>query len=114
MNTIVDDPVRITNFNQLQKGDKIWTVDHSGKYQIIMYICVLPETGNTYAIFLDHNKDGMPKFHHSNLLNREWYKYEESEETWYHIYKKVAEHYESECSYARNKMLKILEDIENK
>ena len=95
MNTIVNDPIRITNFDQLRKGDKIWTVDHSGKYQIIMYICVLPETGSTYAIFLDHNKDGMPKFHHSNLLNREWYKYEESEETWYHIYKKVAEHYDN-------------------
>ena len=69
MNAIVNDPVRITNFNQLQKGDKIWTVDHSGKYQIITYICILPNTGSTYAIFLNGDKDGMPKFHHSNLLN---------------------------------------------
>ena len=114
MNTIVDDPVRVTNFNQLQEGDKIWTVDHSGKYRIIVYICILPDTGNTYAIFLNENKDGMPKLHHSDLLNREWYKYDDSKETWYHIYKKVAERHEIEWSYAHNKMLKILEDIENR
>ena len=68
---------RITSITELKKGDKIARVYHNGEYQIIEYLCQHPYNSE-YSLFLNQNKDGMPKFYNGRLKGEEWYLYEGS------------------------------------
>ena len=65
---------RITDVSELKKGDKIVRVYHNGEYEIIEYLCPHPYN-EEYSLFLNQNKDGMPKFYNNRLKGEEWYLY---------------------------------------
>ena len=65
---------RITSITELNKGDKIVRVHHNGEYEIIEFLCIHPYN-EEYSLFLNQNKDGMPKFYNGRLKGEEWYLY---------------------------------------
>ena len=66
---------RITSVTELKKGDKIVRVTHLGEYEIIEFLCIHPYN-EEYSLFLNQNKDGMPKFYNDRLKGEEWYLYD--------------------------------------
>lgn len=66
---------KITNILELKKGDKIWRIKNNISVEIIEFLCIHPYNNN-YSIFLDCNKDGMPKFYNKNLENSDYYLYD--------------------------------------
>jgi hypothetical protein len=66
---------RITSVTELKKGDKIVRVTHLGEYEIIEFLCIHPYN-EEYSLFLNQNKDGMPKFYNGRLKGEEWYLYD--------------------------------------
>lgn len=61
----IKEPVRVFNFNELKKRDRIWNVQH-GKWQILTFIDIL-DKHNKYGIFLNTSYDGVPKFYEDRL-----------------------------------------------
>lgn len=66
---------KITNILELKKGDKIWRIKNNISVEIIEFLCIHPYNNN-YSIFLDCNKDGMPKFYNKRLEDSIYYLYE--------------------------------------
>lgn len=69
---------RVTEINQLTKGDIIVTI---ADYKIVKreFVCVHPHN-DKYSIFLDELYDGCPKFYNDNLKLKEWYLFTNSKE----------------------------------
>lgn len=83
---------RITNINQLKPGNKIFTVNHNGSFEILEFREIHPNNDN-YSLFLNENQDGMHKFFNKTLEDREYYLYDNSDECWKFIYEReIAEH----------------------
>ena len=83
---------RITNINQLKPGNKIFTVNRDGSFEILEFREIHPNNDN-YSLFLNENQDGMHKFFNKTLEDREYYLYDDSDECWKFIYEReIAEH----------------------
>lgn len=83
---------RITNINQLQPGDRIFTVNHDGAHEILEFREIHPHHDG-YSLFLNENKDGMHKFYNKTLEDKEYYLYDDSDECRKFIYKReIAAH----------------------
>src|SRR5574344_144179 len=67
---------RITDIHQLNSGDKIWRITDNCNLEIIEFLCIHPHN-EEYSLFIDENKDGMPKFYNSILQDPEYYLYED-------------------------------------
>lgn len=65
---------KITSISELKKGDKIAHVFGNGNYEIIEFLCIHPYN-KEYSLFLNQNKDGMPKFYNNRLKGEDWYLY---------------------------------------
>lgn len=105
----IKEPVRVFNFNELKKRDRIWNVQH-GKWQILTFIDIL-DKHNKYGIFLNTSYDGVPKFYEDRLKEEQWYRYNDSDETWHHIYKAMAEDLKNDLKYYEECMNSKLEEI---
>lgn len=66
---------RITSITELKRGNKIVRVNHNGEYEIIEFLSIHPYN-EEYSLFLNQNKDGMPKFYNKRLKDEEWYLYD--------------------------------------
>ena len=66
---------RITDISELKQGDKIWRVKNDIDIEIIEFLCVHPYN-KEYSLFINMNKDGMPKFYNRRLQDSEYYLYE--------------------------------------
>lgn len=66
---------RITDISVLNKGDRIWRIKNNIDVEIIEFLCVHPYDSD-YLLFLDCNKDGMPKFYKKRLENSEYFLYD--------------------------------------
>lgn len=97
----IKEPVRVMSFEELNQGDRIWNINSSGQSQILTFVMILPKTMGSYAIFTDMNHNGVPKIHKSELEGKFWYKYEDSDLTWYHIYTKLYEWHKDEAKWAK-------------
>ena len=100
MNTIAT-PIRVNSFSELKEGDKIWSINRNGVFEIIEFVKTLDAPVEGYAIFLNINKDGMPKFYKDRLIYEKWYKYDDFETTWYHIYSAQAKFYKDEAKHCK-------------
>lgn len=100
MNTIAE-PIRVNSFSELKEGDKIWSINRNGIFEIIEFIKTLDAPVEGYAIFLNMNKDGMPKFYKERLIYEKWYKYDDFETTWYHIYSAQAKFHKDEAKHCK-------------
>ena len=98
MGTIAE-PIRVNSFSELKEGDKIWSIKGNGAFEIIQFVKLLDASVQEYAIFINTNKDGIPKFHKGRLKDEKWYKYDDFETTWYHIYSAQANFYEAEAKH---------------
>ena len=65
----------ITDIHQLQKGDKICRIKNDITIEIIEFLCIHPYNSE-YSLFIDYNKDGMPKFYNKRLEESKWYLYD--------------------------------------
>ena len=113
MSTIAE-PIRVNSFSELKAGEKIWSINRNGSFEILEFVKILDESFGNYAIFLNMNKDGIPKFYKGRLTDEEWYKYEDNETTWYHIYYAQAIFYETEANYYKELTKKKKNEIEGK
>ena len=104
----IKEPVRVLNFNELKKGDRIWSVQHR-KWRVLTFVEVLSEY-NAYGIFLNASYDGEPKFYENRLKEEKWYRYDDSDETWYHIYKAMTEDLKNDLKYYEECMKSIEEN----
>lgn len=71
---------RVTEINQLTKGDIIVTI---ADYKIVKreFVCVHPHN-DKYSIFLNELQDGCPKFYNETLKLKEWYLFTNSKGEW--------------------------------
>jgi len=76
---------RITDISQLSQGDKIFRITPGDNVEILEFREIHPHN-NKYSLFLNQNKDGMPKFWNGNLQTFTYYRYSDSKETWEQIY----------------------------
>lgn len=110
----IKEPVRVMSFEKLNQGDRIWTINSSGQSQILTFVMILSKTRGMYAIFMDMNYNGVDKIHKSELEGKFWYRYEDSDLTWYHIYTKIHEWHKDEAKWAKeqaeSKKSKIIGD----
>lgn len=102
MSTIAE-PIRVNSFDELKPGEKIWSINRNGSFEILEFVKTIGESFENYAIFLNINKDGIPKFYKGRLKEETWYKYEDNETTWYHIYSAQAIFYETEANYYKER-----------
>lgn len=99
-------PKRITKLDELEYGNKIWTIvdGETTPWKIYTYVGRMPITGNLesdfYGVFLNNNFDGVPKFHESKLAERPWFIYEDTHSCWAYIYNEVAKHYKEQMNIA--------------
>jgi hypothetical protein len=103
-------PEKIYGFASLKKGDKIWRIKNNGEWEIIEFVCTLSNTDDKYAIFLDMNRDGLPK-KYVNEFNESWFKYSDTNLCWAQIYEAQAEYYEKELQYAKDMVKKYKNQI---
>ena len=108
----IKEPVRVLDLNELKKGDRIWSVK-DGKWQILTFVDILgkQDVYNRYGIFTNTSHDGLPKFNVSRLKEERWYRYDDSDETWYYIYKELTEDLKNKIKYYEECMNSKLEDI---
>ena len=85
MNTIAE-PIRVNSFSELKEGDKIWSINSNGAPYMLEFVKPLKTPVDEYAIFLNVIQDGTPKFYEGRFEKEKWYKCEDIETTWYHIY----------------------------
>lgn len=111
MSTIAE-PIRVNSFSELKEGDKIWSISCNGRFEIIEFVKIIEGTNENYSIFLNMSKDGMNKFYKGRLNNEKWYRYEDNEMTWYHIYSAQAKFYEAEANNCKELACKELADLE--
>ena len=98
---------KITNINQLKKGDKIWTINtRSGAVNVLEFVCIHPHS-DAYSIFLDENYDGLPKFYNKNLADGDYERYDSSKECWERIHAKEIAWHEKRISGIRNRRLPL-------
>ena len=71
---------RVTEINQLTKGDIIVTIVDC-KIVKREFVCVHPHS-DKYSIFLNEYHDGCPKFYNENLKFKGWYLFTNSKEDW--------------------------------
>lgn len=113
MDMDIKEPVRVLDLNELKKGDRIWSIQHR-KWQILTFVDILGKN-NRYGIFTNMEHDGVPKFYAGRLKEENWYRYDnDSDETWYHIYKAMVEHLKNELRYYEECMNSKLEDINDR
>ena len=113
MSTIAE-PIRVNSFSELKEGDKIWSIKRTGEFEILEFVKTLDAPVETYSIFLNMNKDGMPKFYKDRLIYEKWYKYDDLETTWYYIYSAQAKFYEDEANNCKELAELKKNAIENK
>lgn len=88
---------RITNINQLQKGDKIAKISYD-KVTVLEFVCIHPHS-EEYSIFLNELYDGCPKFLNKNLKKEEWYRYKGQ---WQEIYDMQIEKLKERIDFTNN------------
>lgn len=76
---------RITDITQLKKGDLIVRIQVDS-IEELEFVCIHPHS-ERYSVFLDSNKDGVPKFYNTRLLCEVWYLYHGTDDDWDEIYK---------------------------
>ena len=113
MSTIAE-PIRVNSFSELKAGEKIWTIRRNGTFEILEFVKTIDESFGNYAIFLNMNKDGMPKFYKGRLKDEKWYRYEDNATTWYHIYSALAIFFEDEVKYYKEQAEWKKNEIEGK
>ena len=113
MSTIAE-PIRVNSFSELKEGDKIWSINGNGAFEIIQFVKLLDASVQGYAIFLNTNKDGIPKFYEERLKDEKWYKYDDSETTWYHIFSAQAKFYRNAAKECKERADWCKNAIENK
>lgn len=113
MSTIAE-PIRVNSFDELKPGEKIWSINRNGSFEILEFVKTIEATFENYAIFLNMNKDGMPKFYEGRLKDEEWYRYEENAKTWYHIYSAQAMFHETEANRCKELAKMKKNEIEGK
>ena len=113
MSTIAE-PIRVNSFSELKPGEKIWSINRNGSFEILEFVKTIDESFDNYAIFLNMNKDGMPKFYKGRLKDETWYKYEDYETTWFHIYYAQAIFHENEANYYKELAKRKKNEIEGK
>lgn len=113
MSTIAE-PIRVNSFDELKPGEKIWSINRNGSFEIIEFVNTIDESFGNYAIFLNMNKDGMPKFYKGRLKDETWYRYEDYETTWYYIYSAQAIFHETEAKYYKELAERKKNEIEGK
>ena len=114
MNTIAE-PIRVNSFNELKEGDKIWSIRNDGTPIMLEFVKPLKAPVDGYGIFLNVIRDGIPKFYEGRFKDEKWYKCEDNETTWYHIYSAQAKFYEDEansCKRLAEVQKKAIEGIE--
>ena len=112
MNTIIAAPIRVNSFSELKPGEKIWSISRNGRFEIIEFVKIIEGTNENYSIFLNMAKNGMDKFYKGRLSDEKWYRYEDNETTWYHIYSAQAKFYEDEANNCKELACKELADLE--
>ena len=100
MSTIAE-PIRVNLFSELKEGDKIWSIKRTGEFEILEFVKTLDAPVETYSIFLNMSKDGIPKFYEGRLKDEKWYRYEDNAITWYHIYSAQAKFHEAEAKQCK-------------
>ena len=114
MNTNAE-PIRVNAFSELKEGDKIWSINSNGAPYMLEFVKPLKTPVDEYAIFLNVIQDGTPKFYEGRFEKEKWYKCEDIETTWYHIYSAQAKFYEDEakeCKILAEAQKKAIEGIE--
>jgi len=103
---------KITNINQLKKGDKIWTINNiTGKVEVLEFICIHPHN-KEYSIFLNEYDDGAPKFYNKNLASGDYERYEDSNDCWARrIYIKRVEWYKRKIDNLNKRMLETAKQL---
>lgn len=112
--SMIAEPIRVNSFSELKAGEKIWSINRNGSFEILEFVKTIDETFGNYSIFLNMNKDGIPKFYKSRLKEEKWYKYEDNETTWYHMYYAQAIFHETEAKYYKELVKKKKNEIEGK
>ena len=113
MNTITE-PIRVNSFSELKEGDKIWSIRNDGTPYMLEFVKPLEAPVDEYAIFLNVIQDGTPKFYEGRFEKENWYKCEDIETTWYHIYSAQAKFYEDEANSCKRLAEAQKNAIENK
>lgn len=67
---------RIKTISELKPGDIIWRIKNNIELQEIEFLCIHPHNEN-YSLFMDMNKDGLPKFYNERLETEVWYLYDD-------------------------------------
>lgn len=114
MSTIAE-PIRVHSFSDLKPGEKIWSINSNGAPYMLEFVKPLEAPVDGYAIFLNVIQDGTPKFYEGRFEKEKWYKCEDIETTWYHIYSAQAKFYEDEansCKRLAEVQKKAIEEIE--
>lgn len=93
----ITEPIRVNSFSELKKGQKIWSINRNGMFEIIEFVMTIDSTLEKYSIFLNMSKDGMPKFYEGRLKDEKWYMYTDNPTTWYHIYSAQVKYYEEQA-----------------
>lgn len=109
---IIAAPIRINSFTELIPGQKIWSISRNGKFEIIEFVKIIEGTNENYSIFLNMAKDSMDKFYKGRLNDEKWYRFEDDNITWYHIYSAQAKFYEDEANNCKELACKELADLE--
>lgn len=113
MSTLAE-PIRVNAFDDLKPGEKIWSIRRNGTFEILEFVKILDESFGNYSLFLNMSKDGIPKFYKGRLTDEKWYKYEDNETAWYHIYSALAIFFEDEVKYYKELAEKNKNIIEGK
>lgn len=113
MSTITE-PIRVNSFSELKAGEKIWSINRNGSFEILEFVKTIDATLEKYSIFLNMSKDGIPKFYAGRLKDEEWYKYTDNPTTWYHIYSAQAKYHEERARNCRENAEWKKNEIEGK
>lgn len=67
---------QIYDIHFLSPGYKIISINN-GSTEILEFLCIHPHN-DKYSLFLNHLKDGTPKFYNERLRNEDWYLFEDT------------------------------------
>lgn len=70
---------RIIDISELKPGDIIWRIKNDIDVEAIEFLCIHPHN-DAYSLFIDMNKDGMPKFYNKRLQDSKYYLYDKDSE----------------------------------
>ena len=113
MNTIAE-PIRVHSFSDLKPGEKIWSINSNGAPYMLEFVKPLEAPVDGYAIFLNVIQDGTPKFYEGRFEKENWYKCEDIETPWYHIFSAQAKFYRNAAKECKERADWCKNAIENK